>query len=128
MIDELCDLTGRVVLFPVRHHSPACARRVGELMRRVKPAAVLIEGPSDFNARFAELYLPHHLPIAIYSYVRLADQRRRGAYHPFCVYSPEWQALAVAKELGAVARGEEDRDRRHASTGAAGPSRPLRPR
>ena len=104
MIDELCDLTGRVVLFPVRHHSPACARRVGELMRRVKPAAVLIEGPSDFNARFAELHLPHHLPIAIYSYVRLADQRRRGAYHPFCVYSPEWQALTVAKELGAVAR------------------------
>ena len=104
MIDELCDLDARVVYFPVRHHSPACARRVGELIRRMKPAAVLIEGPSDFNPRFGELYLSHRLPVAIYSYVRLPDQRRRGAYHPFCVYSPEWQALTVAKELGAVAR------------------------
>ena len=55
--------------------------RVGELIRRVKPAAVLIEGPSDFNARFGELYLPHRLPVAVYSYVRLPDNRRRGAYH-----------------------------------------------
>jgi len=104
VIDELCDLDARVVFFPVRHHSPACAQRVVELARRMKPAAVLIEGPSDFNDRFNELYLPHRLPIAIYSFVRLSDQRRRGAYHPFCVYSPEWQALTIAKELGAVAR------------------------
>lgn len=104
MIDELCDLSARVVFFPVRHHSPACAQFVRELAQRMKPDAVLIEGPSDFNDRFAELHLPHRLPIAIYSFVRTSDQRRRGAYHPFCVYSPEWQALSVAKELGAVAK------------------------
>ena len=104
MIDDLCDLLRRVVFFPVRHHSPGCARRVVELARRMRPDALLIEGPSDFKDRFAELYLPHTLPIAIYSFVRLADQRRRGAYHPFCIYSPEWQALTVAKELGAAAR------------------------
>jgi hypothetical protein len=69
----------------------------------MRPAAILIEGPSDFNDRLEELYLSHRLPIAIYSYVRLADQRR-GAYYPFCIYSPEWQALLVARELGAVAR------------------------
>jgi hypothetical protein len=103
-IDELCDLDARIVFFPVRHHSPACARRVVELARKMKPAAVLIEGPSDFNARLDELFLPHRLPIAIYSYVRMPDNRRRGAYYPFCIYSPEWQALLVAKELGAVVR------------------------
>ncbi len=104
MIDSLCDLSGRVVLFPVRHHSPACAWHVGELIRRVRPDAVLIEGPSDFNPRFAELYLPHRLPVAVYSFVRTGDGRRRGAYHPFCVYSPEWVALSVARGVGAVAR------------------------
>lgn len=104
MIETLCDLSGRVVLFPVRHHSPACAWHVGELIRRLKPDAVLIEGPSDFNPRFAELRLPHRLPVAIYSFVRTADGRRRGAYHPFCAYSPEWVALSTAKEVGAVAR------------------------
>lgn len=104
MIDALCDLDARVVCFPVRHHSPACARRVGELARRMRPDAVLIEGPFDFNSRIDELFLAHRLPIAIYSYVRLADESRWGAYYPFCIYSPEWQALQVGRELGAAIR------------------------
>ncbi len=94
----------RVVFFPVRHHSPLCARMVVELAERMRPDAVLIEGPSDYNDRFDELYLGHHLPIAIYSYVRLADGSRRGAYYPFCVFSPEWQALQVGRKLGATVR------------------------
>jgi hypothetical protein len=104
VIDALCDLDARMVCFPVRHHSPACARRVTELIRRMRPAAVLIEGPYDFNGRLDELFLPHRLPIAIYSHVRLADGRRRGAYYPFCIYSPEWQALQAARQVGATPR------------------------
>ncbi len=93
-----------IVFFPVRHHSPTCARMVVELAERIRPDAILIEGPSDYNDRFDELYLGHHLPIAIYSYVRLADGSRRGAYYPFCVFSPEWQALQVGRKLGATVR------------------------
>ena len=89
----------RVVFVPVRHHSPACARVVAELAARMKPDAILIEGPSDFNDRIGELALGHTLPIAIYSYARLADGSRCGAYYPFCVYSPEWQALESARKL-----------------------------
>ena len=92
------------VFFPVRHHSPTAARLVRDHIRALRPRAVLIEGPSDFNERLDELALPHELPIAIYSWVRLADGRRRGAYHPFCVYSPEWQALQAARTLGVEAR------------------------
>ena len=99
---ELTDPAARVVLFPVRHHSPACARLVVDLIEQARPAAVLIEGPSDFNDRIDELLLPHELPVAIYSYVRLPDGRRRGAFYPFCVYSPEWQALHTAGKLGAA--------------------------
>ena len=94
---------GRVVFFPVRHHSPAGARLLRRLARALRPVAVLIEGPSDFNSRLDELALPHRLPIAIYSYLRLPDGTARGAFYPFCVYSPEWQALQVARELGCPA-------------------------
>ena len=103
-LEPLLDLSAPVVYFPVRHHSPACARLVRALIDQVRPAAVLIEGPADFNPYMDELWLPHELPIAIYSYMRLADGTRRGAFYPFCEYSPEWQALHAAREVGAVAR------------------------
>ncbi len=104
LLDRLCDLAAPVVFFPVRHHSPACARLARGLIERLQPAGVLIEGPADFNPYLDELALPHQLPIAIYSYVRLADGQRRGAFYPFCDYSPEWQAMAAARACGAAIR------------------------
>ncbi len=101
---SLADVNARVVFIPVRHHSPTCARTVVELAERIRPDAILIEGPSDFNSRIDELLLGHTLPIAIYSYVRMSNGDRCGAYYPFCVYSPEWQALEVGRRLGAVIR------------------------
>ncbi|MGV3721800.1 MAG: DUF5682 family protein [Actinomycetota bacterium] len=104
MHPSIADPQSRVVFVPVRHHSPACARVVRRLAEAIRPDAILIEGPSDFNARMEELTLPHQLPIAVYTYVRFPDGARRGAYYPFCVYSPEWQAILAAKELGVPAR------------------------
>ncbi len=97
----ILNLDARVVFFPVRHHSPTCARLVRQLALDLHPAAILIEGPSDFNPQIDELYLPHELPIAIYSYAYLANGTRRGAFYPYCVYSPEWQALQVALDIPA---------------------------
>ena len=92
------------MLLPVRHHSPACARMVRDTIARMRPAAVLIEGPADFNERIGELFLGHRPPIAIYSYVAWQNGSRQGAYYPMCDYSPEWQALLAAKACGAVVR------------------------
>ncbi len=103
-VTPLCDLGGRAVLFPVRHHSPTAARLVRDLITRLRPAAVLIEGPADFNERIGELFLPHRPPLAIYSFVRLAAGLRRGAYYPLCEHSPEWQALRAGQEIGAAVR------------------------
>jgi Family of unknown function (DUF5682) len=94
------NIDASILFFPVRHHSPAAARLVRQLIIDRSPAIILIEGPSDFNDRLDELLLPHQLPIAIYSYVHTADNLRRGAFYPFCIYSPEWQALQTARELG----------------------------
>jgi len=92
------------MLLPVRHHSPACARMARDTIARLRPAAVLIEGPADFNERIDELFLGHQPPISIYSYVAWADGVRQGAYYPLCEYSPEWQALLAAKACGAEVR------------------------
>src|SRR5215470_9258282 len=92
------------MLLPVRHHSLACARMVRDTIARMRPAAVLIEGPADFNERIGELFLGHRPPIAIYSYVAWQNGSRQGAYYPMCDYSPEWQALLAAKACGAAVR------------------------
>ncbi len=94
----------QIIFFPVRHHSPTSARLVQQMIADLRPAAVLIEGPSDFNDRLDELALPHRLPIAIYSYLQLPDGRRRGAFYPFCEHSPEWQALQCARAANATVR------------------------
>ncbi len=88
----------------VRHHSPAAARHAGELIRRLRPAKVLIEGPWDFNPRIDELRLPHRPPVAIYTWVALPDGTRLGGCYPLCVYSPEWQAIRASFETGAELR------------------------
>ncbi|MHC9538508.1 MAG: DUF5682 family protein [Vulcanimicrobiota bacterium] len=100
MVDALFDLTCRPLFFPVRHHSPLAAAILSRLIRKIRPAMVLIEGPSDFNDHLSELSLPHRLPIAIYAYYQLGEGRTGGAYYPFCEYSPEWQALRSAESLG----------------------------
>ena len=101
LLERLIDTSQDVVFFPVRHHSPVCASMVAELIRLTKPAAVLIEGPSDFNPHLNELLLDHSLPIAIYSYFRVGQGHGSGAYYPFCEYSPEWIAMRAAREVGA---------------------------
>ncbi len=97
------------VVIGVRHHSPACARLVGHVVRELRPRFVLIEGPSEMNDRLGELLLGHELPIALYSYLSsaIAAEARgtsRGSFSPFCAYSPEWVALTAASETGAEAR------------------------
>jgi hypothetical protein len=99
----ILDPGARIVFIPVRHHSPACARLVQTLVERIRPAAVLVEGPADFNGRLDELHLGHILPIAIYSHVRTPEDERFGCFYPFCEYSPEWQALQSARAVGARA-------------------------
>lgn len=103
LIDRLCRVDTDVVYFPVRHHSPTCARLVSELIDRLRPAAVLIEGPSDFNDRLDELLLKHEMPVAIYSYFRCGGASR-GVYYPFCEYSPEWVALRKGRRRGTLLR------------------------
>ena len=44
-----------LIIVGVRHHSPACARLVEQILIERRPRAVLIEGPADMNPRLDEL-------------------------------------------------------------------------
>jgi hypothetical protein len=93
---------------PVRHHSPACALALKTLIHEVRPAAVLIEGPDDFDALIPLLLDPATKPpVAVLSQARQTPQEDeplsgvRSAFYPFCDYSPEWVALREGHAVGA---------------------------
>lgn len=90
-------------LLGIRHHSPACARLVAHRIASERPAAVLIEGPADFNARLDELLLAHRLPIALFSYSK-DDAGTGQCWFPFVRHSPEWVALTAGRASGAEVR------------------------
>lgn len=83
---------GRLTVFGVRHHSPACARLLQTVLATEQPDVVLIEGPADFNPKVGELGLDHTPPVAIFSHY-LTEHGPVSSYTPFCAFSPEWVAL-----------------------------------
>lgn len=93
-------------LVPVRHHSPACAFALRQQLQVLQPAAILIEGPADFDRLIPDLLDSRSRPpLAILSQHRRPDAEGeptlRSAFFPFCDYSPEWQALQDGQRLGA---------------------------
>ena len=93
----------QVAFLGVRHHSPACAGLVARTIEALRPAFVLVEGPSDLNGRLDELLLGHRLPIAVFSHYRDAE-RTATSWAPLCDYSPEWVALRAGRAAGAEVR------------------------
>lgn len=100
-----------MLIFPIRHHSPAAAIQVGRLIRERRPRAVLIEGPADAD-RLIPYLLDHATvpPVAIYAYP--ADRGEtppvrtdgHSVFYPLCHYSPEYAALKTGDEVGAILR------------------------
>ncbi len=89
-----------MLIFPVRHHSPAASLQVARLIRERRPKAVLVEGPCDATRLIPLLLDPAtEPPVAIYGY--LPGGEGRAVYYPFCAYSPEYVALKAGQEVGA---------------------------
>lgn len=108
-------VTPELIVFPVRHHSPACAWQLRRLFDEHSPSAVLVEGPRSFTPHVPLLAHAEALaPFAMYTYiVQRAETAqedgvdatsRRAAYYPFCDYSPELVALREAHRRGLPAR------------------------
>jgi len=100
-----------MLIFPIRHHSPAAAAQLERVIRDRRPRAVLIEGPVE-----AEPVIPFLIdretvpPVAVYAYRSGrppgsgTPRTARAALFPFCAYSPELVALRTGYEVGAALR------------------------
>ncbi len=90
-------------IFGVRHLSPAAAWHLRQLLDRVLPKLVLIEGSDDADELIPHIVSPKSkLPIAILAYT--ADAPVRTFVYPLATYSPEYQALVWCRENKAKAR------------------------
>jgi hypothetical protein len=90
-------------IFGVRHLSPAAAWHLRQLLDRVRPKLVLIEGSDDADELIPHIVSPKSkLPIAILAYT--ADAPVRTFVYPLATYSPEYQALVWCRENKAAAR------------------------
>ena len=81
-----------VSVLGVRHHGPGSARSLLAELERLRPDAILIEGPPDANelidlARSPEMRPP--VALLVYS----AGDPREAAFYPFAEFSPEWVAI-----------------------------------
>jgi hypothetical protein len=93
----------RVSVLGIRHHGPGSARSVVAELDRLRPSAVLIEGPADADPLLALAADPGMVPpVALLAYA--PDEPRVSAFWPLAVFSPEWQALTWAAANGVQAR------------------------
>ena len=95
--------SARIHVFGVRHHGPGSARSVRAALERLKPDAILVEGPPDAGdvlALAGEAGMKPPVAILVYR----PEEPRRAVYYPFAEFSPEWQAIGYAVKAGAAVR------------------------
>lgn len=107
------DLSAPVLLYPVRHHSPACAWHLERTIERYEPDCILVEGPENANELLPVLTSPDtRAPVALYyawrdKEGRLSEQGNEATfrcYYPFLDQSPELVALRAAAVRGIPGR------------------------
>lgn len=99
-----------MIIFPVRHHSPAASLQLRRLVAERRPKAVLVEGPEDATP-LIPLLLDEATepPVALYAYfgdnspsdLQATSGQVQAVYYPFCDYSPELVALREGLAVGA---------------------------
>ncbi|MFI7633696.1 DUF5682 family protein [Nonomuraea sp. NPDC049400] len=86
-----------VFVLGVRHHGPGSARAVRRELERLRPDAILIEGPPEADA-LVSLAPELEPPVALLAHVPGAPAR--AAFWPFAAFSPEWQAILYGTSAG----------------------------
>ncbi|WP_449291520.1 DUF5682 family protein [Nonomuraea maritima] len=85
----------------VRHHGPGSARAVRRELERLRPDAILVEGPPEADGLLA-LAPDLEPPVALLAHV--PGDPSRAAFWPFAEFSPEWQAIRYATSAGVPIR------------------------
>ncbi len=89
--------------FGIRHHGPGCARSLVRAFEALQPDCVLIEGPPEGDA-LLQWMLREGMqpPVALLNHC--PDEPGLAVYHPFAVFSPEWQAAKWGTSAGVPVR------------------------
>lgn len=86
-----------VIIYGIRHLSAAGAFHLHQLLERIKPAMVLVEGPSDMTEQMVHIVSEDTKPpIAIMAYTK--ETPIKTILYPFAVYSPEYEAICWSYE------------------------------
>jgi len=92
-----------ISLLGIRHHGPGSAKAVLSALEANPPDCLLIEAPADAEAMADHIAQPisnHKSPITPPVSILIYDPKdlARASYLPFAEFSPEWQAIAFAKQ------------------------------
>ncbi len=97
-------LSEMIRYYPIRHHSPACARHLETVLAQYAPDCILVEGPENAQELIPLLTDPQtRPPVALYYACRDArgpEPVTYRCYYPFLDTSPELVALRYARERG----------------------------
>jgi hypothetical protein len=96
-------MSNAVTLFGIRHHGPGCARSLLRALQALQPDCLLIEGPAGSESLCVHLAEAELCPpVALLSHS--VDDPQLALFHPYAVFSPEWQAMRWASEAGVPIR------------------------
>ncbi|MER5355100.1 DUF5682 family protein [Kitasatospora sp. NPDC002551] len=96
-------MSAEVTLLGVRHHGPGSARSVAAALERLRPDAVLVEGPPEADPILGLAAEKDMVPpVALLAHA--ADDPARAAFWPYAEFSPEWVAIRYATDLGVPLR------------------------
>ena len=86
-----------ITILGIRHHGVGSARNVVEILEKLKPDLIFVEGPPELDAVtkwVGEKDLKPPVSILCYD----VDSPQRASFYPFAEFSPEWQAMVFAKK------------------------------
>jgi hypothetical protein len=87
----------------IRHHGPGSARSVLAALERIRPDALLVEGPPDADDAIALAGdAAMRPPVALLVYA--SDEPHRAVFYPFARFSAEWVAIRWALSRGVPVR------------------------
>ena len=86
-----------ITILGIRHHGVGSAKNVVEMLEKLKPNMILVEGPPELDAItkwVGEKDLKPPVSVLCYD----ENNPQRASFYPFAEFSPEWQALIFAKK------------------------------
>lgn len=101
------DFSSNFVLFPIRHHSPACSYHILKTIEEYQPDCILVEGPKNAGelidfAVSEETKAPFCIYLSFHDKNgKISEEKEKyRAFYPFLDYSPELVALREGRKRG----------------------------